>query len=131
MLIVGPGEVRFGGRVWERVSWVSVAQEGEGVVAEWGDEGPHAAFVDVPRRRVDIEVVQEVAGTDLVDPELGEREDLVVLARSAGGATRTVRVDAVVRSVRHEVSARGATRRVRLIGVSDDGSDDPVAVTGG
>ena len=76
-------------------------------------------------------MVQEVAGTDLVDHELGEREDLVVLARSAGGATRTVRVDAVVRSVRHEVSARGATRRVRLIGVSDDGSDDPVAVTGG
>ena len=129
MLIVGPAEVSFGGAAWDRVSFVSIAREADRPIAEFGDRGSFAAYVDVPRERVEIDVVQELAGTVLDEPELGERADLVVVARSAAGTRRTVRVDAVVRSVRDEVSGRGATRRVRLMGVSDTGADDPVRVS--
>lgn len=128
MLIVGPAEMTFGGAAWARVSFVSVAREAERPIVEFGDGGAFPAYVDVPSQRVDIDVVQELAGTVLDEPELGERADLVVVSRSAAGATRTVRVDAVVRSVRDEVTSRGATRRVRLMGVSDTGADDPVRV---
>ena len=131
MLIVQPRGVSFGAVVWSGVSSVSIGRRAAKSFVEFGDEGPHAVLADVPEQRVDVTVVQELAGDDagaLVPGESG------VLSFEAGpnssGAGRTrVTLTGVVMSVRYAVSQRsGSVRTVELVAISSDGVVDPVVV---
>jgi hypothetical protein len=132
MLSLNPRMVEFGGDEWTGVSSVSISRWSERLLAEWGDEGPHAVLVDVPQERVTVEVVQELLGDDMDEPHPGTQGVLTWTTSAKAGDTpeRRVTLTGVIQSVDYELSVRrGSVRRVKLVAVSDDGQEDPVAVT--
>ena len=132
MLVLNPGRVEFDGDAWDDVSSVEVNRFGEEVVVEYGDDGSHVVFCDVPRQKVNVRVVQRVDGDDLAAPGLGDSGTLVfeTAANSSAARRAEVEVEAVVTGVQYAVAAAGSARRtVFLVGVSSDGSGDPVSVS--
>ncbi len=134
MLVLNPRQVKFGNTVWDDVVLVAVDRAASRVVEEWSDLGPYAAFGDVPEQRITIRVVQELARDDLDGPGPGDLAELT-LHTSPGwsdGGRRKLAARAMVTRVEHEVSLkRGAVRTVTLLAISEDGAEDPVAVTAG
>jgi hypothetical protein len=130
MIVLRPGEVKFGSDDWDNVARVSVDRLSSQTIDEWDDLGPNLVFVDVVRRRAVIRVSQEIVGDDLSSPIPG---DLGVFSfvGSAGSdvGERKVEANAVVESVLSKVSDFGSTRVITLIAVSSDGSVDPITVS--
>ncbi len=130
MIVLRPDEVRFGDAVWAKVARVSVDRLSSQTIDEFDELGPHLVFVDVGRQRAVIRVSQEIDGSDFGGPIPGELEELSFVGSAGSDADRVrVRVDAVVESVLNKVSDYGSTRVITLIGVSSDGSVDPIRVS--
>lgn len=131
MLVLNPKRVTFDGAAWESVSSVEVNRFGEKIAVEFGDDGPHAVFADVPEQRVNVKVVQELQSDDLDEPKPGESGELTFQAAANGSSAQRTEatLDAVVTGVQYSVSVRGrAVRTVWLVALSSDGVVDPVSV---
>jgi hypothetical protein len=142
MLVINPREVRLGARRLDAVAAIAVdrAAGPEGLLREWGDEGPHAVLVDVVREVVTVRVTQSLAGPELDAPRPGELAELSFVAPLSGlgdgggapaGAVRC-RVNAVVTAVKHSVRGGGSgaagLREIELAAQASDGAADPVIV---
>jgi hypothetical protein len=131
MLVLNPRRVEFGSSTWTNVTSVSVGRTARHVLTEWGDDGSHVVFADVPEQLVTVRVVQEMLGDDMDRVRPGERGTLsfVTGPNSSDAGTREVTIDAVVRTVSYETSvSRGSRRYVELVALSPDGVTDPVGV---
>lgn len=131
MLVLNPGTVSFNGTSWDDVTVVAIDRDGERVVREWGDFGPHAVLADVPEQSVGVRVVRRLARDDIDGPRPGDMGELVFFTSPSGAdlGRRRVRATCVVTRVRHELGGReGATREVRFAAVSSDGAADPVSI---
>ncbi|MBY0261186.1 MAG: hypothetical protein K2Q20_02515 [Phycisphaerales bacterium] len=150
MLVLDPEVVRFEDVVFEDALGVAVDRQAKKLVEEWGDDGPHAALVDVPEQRVLVRVTRRpargrvAAGADAeAGLTLGREGDLVFYSSTEGGGARTrFVVRCVLTSVRTELSIDAAGRpssrtapglvavqTLTFVGVSrDGGSADPIQV---
>ena len=131
MLVLNPQRVRFGSAVWEGVASVVVDRAATREVLAWGDGGPQVTLADVPEQRVTITVRQEMGSDTLDAPRPGDAGDLVFYTAPGGSEAgrRRITASAVVLRVTHEVSVkRGVVRTIVLVGVSEDGAQDPVRV---
>jgi len=130
MLAINPARVTFGAQGWPDVALIAIDRSATRLTPEWTDHGPHIAFVDAPEQRVDVKIVRAVTG-DLDSPRPGQSAPVSFFASPAGTDAGRVRVSftGVVVGVRHEISAKGATRTVQLLAVSPDGAADPVTIT--
>ena len=131
MLILEPDEVVIVGVRLSGVQSVSVSEEALEVVAEGGDGGPHLTFVDVPLRRVRVDIRQAVQEDDAFALSAGEEGNLKVRwsAGGRGGAVRGLNARGVIVSSQYTFdSGKAATRVVSVVCVSDDGSASPVVV---
>ncbi|MEM7623519.1 MAG: hypothetical protein AAF235_10005, partial [Planctomycetota bacterium] len=126
-----PELVELDGNAWPGVDSVAVERSAAREVVEYGDEGPYAAFVDVPRRKVVVRVTRS-ADEGLADElELGEERSVAFVAAIGGTDRGRVRatVAGVVTRVAYESKPGGVNQVVTLTGVSPDGgAGDPVAV---
>lgn len=131
MLVLNPNQVVFAGEAWDGVRSIAVDRVAEEVIAERGEGGPEVVFADVPAARVNVRVVRELKESDMSAPRLGQSAVLVFVASlgASDAEKRTISMQAVVTGVKHEVSARGATRMVELVALSSDGRTDPVGVS--
>lgn len=132
MLVLNPSEVVFAGEVWGHVRSVAIDRVAEEVIAERGEGGAEVVFADVASARVNVKVVREMHDSELSSPRPGQSAVLVLVASLGASDARkkTVSMQAVVTSVRHEVSGRGATRAVEFVAISADGHSDPITVSG-
>ncbi len=131
MVVLRPDEVSFGSAVWGHVARVSVDRLSSRTIEQWDEFGPHLVFADVVRQRAVIRVTQEIEGDDFDGPTLGAKELFSFYGSSGSDAGRTrVRAVAVVESVLNKVSDYGSSRVITLVAVSEDGSEDPLTVTG-
>lgn len=131
MLVLRPELVELDGAAWSGVESIVVERSAAKEVAEFGDEGSYAAFVDVPERKVIVRVTRS-ADEGLADEiELGEEYELVFVAALGGTDRGRVRatVDGVATRVTYESKPTGVKQVVTLTGVSPDGgAADPVSV---
>jgi len=106
MLILNPGTVKFGTSAWENVGVLAVNRAAAEKVIDWTAGGPHVAFADVPRQRVEIVVRHAIARGDLDGPRPGERAMLVWYTAPAASdaGRRKASADCVVLEVKHDVS---------------------------
>lgn len=132
MLAINPTLVKFGAKQWPDVTLVAIDRTATRLAADWTDTGPHPTFVDAPEQRTEIKVVRAVMRDDLDDPRPGQIGTLTFHASPGGTDAGRVRisVNAVVAAVRHEFTAKGASRIVQLLAVSPDGATDPVTISG-
>ncbi|USN99749.1 MAG: hypothetical protein H6810_03560 [Phycisphaeraceae bacterium] len=131
MLFLHPRSVSFGSASWDGVVSVAIGRVAARSVVEFGDNGPHIVMADVPEQRVDVTVVQELAGDDLASSSPGDSGSLRFEAASnaSGAARKRVSMTAVVMSVKYLASGKGGSQRtVTLVAVADDGDEDPVTV---
>ena len=132
MLVINPREVVFNAKPWPGVRTVVVDRAAGREVVAWSDRGPHVELVDVPEQKVTIRVVRDLVADEIDDPRPGEQATLrfAVAATAGAGARVEVAVLAAVVRVTHELKAGGgAVQTVVLVGVTGDGSVDPVTVT--
>jgi len=132
MVIIKPTGVTFGVQAWGDVTSVVIDREAEEEGGEWTDAGPHVAFADVARQRVSVRVDRALTSpTDVDSPRPGDLQTLgVQWSRGhSSAATSAMTARCVVVRVTHEVTGKGATRRVELVAVSSDGARDPVTIT--
>jgi hypothetical protein len=138
MLILNPERVELGSTTLDRVTSVTIDRSTVTPIEQWGGTGPWCRLVDSTKRRVSIEVKQELGGVTGLDvgPQLGSQAELRVIvspARSDRGRRR-VRCTCVVIGVEHSAAAgKPATRTVSLLAVSTAspaGATDPVIVEG-
>lgn len=129
----------FDGAVLEGVASVAVERTASRELEDWQDSGRYCVFADVPEERVRVKLVQEVEGQLLDGLAPGDSGTLVIeTSLGAGDASRTrVTLTGVVMDVRYALPSRvrgggsnagGASRSVEVLGVSSDGSTDPVTV---
>lgn len=131
MLLLNPRRVRFGSSLWEDVTALAIDRRADRTVLEWSDDGPHAVLADVPRQRINIRVVQQVAREDVSAPRPGDEALLIAYTSPTASEAGRKRVScyAVVLAVSHELSlSRGAVRTVELVAVSASGGADPIVV---
>lgn len=132
MLILHPREVSFASVPWKGVASVVVDRVATKVVAEGGDSGPHAVFVDCPEQRVTVRVSMDITDDSIAAPDLGTLGVLEFATAPTGvnAARARVTASAVVTGVVHELSLKkGAVRTVELVAVSSNGAADPVTLT--
>src|SRR5690606_44199 len=131
MLILNPREVMFGSARLANIAAVVIDREAASTIEEFGEHGPYAALVDVPRQRVRVRLVQEGAGDGGPAPGPGAQAVLSFTTAPAGGArSRRLETTAVVLSVEHEISLRrGSIRTITLGAVSSDGATDPIIIS--
>ncbi len=131
MLVLRPELVELDGAAWSGVESIVVERSASREVIEFGDEGPHAAFVDVPRRKAIVRVTRS-GGEGLADElQLGEARSLAFVAALGGTDRGRVRatVTGVVTRVSYESTPGGVKQVVTLTGVSPDGgAGDAVSV---
>ncbi len=151
MLVLDPEVVRFEDVVFEDALGVAIDRQARKLVEEWGDDGPHAAMVDVVEQRVLVRVTRRPArgraggGEDAeAGLTLGREGDLVFYSSTEGGGARTrFSVRCVLTGVKTDVATDDASRAssrtapglvavqtLTFIGVSPDGGvADPVTVS--
>ncbi len=130
MLVLRPEMVELDGDSWPGVESIAVERSASREVVEYGDEGPYAAFVDVPQRKAIVRITRS-ADEGLDDElELGETRTVVFVSALGGTDRGLVRVTAtgVVTRVAYESKPTGVKQVVTLTGVSPNGGeDDPVS----
>jgi len=130
MLILRPNLVTFAGDAWPRVERLAIDRVGTKVIRDFSDDGPYPTLIDVPEHLVRVRVIQAFDTTDLASPKPGDLGQLrVELARGGDEGRRLIRIDCVVESVTHDLSARAATRTITLTAQSASGDADPVLIT--
>ncbi len=133
VLVIGQGEVMFGGRVLGSVGSVSIDRTAAEEVVAFGDRGEHVGFADVPKVRTVVRVVRELRASELDSVKPGEEGLLrVVVSPGRTDAGRvTVEATAVALRVTHAVEAKSAVQTLVFVAVGGDGGrDEPVTVTG-
>lgn len=131
MLVLRPELVELDAAAWSGVESIAVERSAGREVVEFGDDGPYAAFVDVPRQKVAVRVTRsadEGLGDEL---SLGESRTLAFVASLGGTDRGRVRatVLGVVTRVAYESKPSGVKQVVTLAGLSPDGgAGDPVSV---
>jgi hypothetical protein len=131
MLIISPREVAFGGAVWTGIAAAVVDRSAAQTIEEFGENGPYAAFADVPRQRVRVRIVQDVVGEEgHTAPGPGQEAVLsITMAQAGRPRSRRLSTKAVILAVEHEVSLkRGSVRTITLAAVSIDGAADPITI---
>lgn len=132
MLVLAPESVAFEGEAWSGVESIAVDRVASKQVAEVGDLGPHVVFADVPEQRVDVKVTRRIERSELETVRPGDEGTLTFRAgfgrTDAGWSLVTIGV--VVTRVAHVFDRSGVKRVVTMVGVSLDGSADPVVVEG-
>ena len=130
MLVLRPELVELDGKSWPGVESIAVERSASREVVEYGDEGPYAAFVDVPQRKAIVRVTRS-ADVSLADElELGEERALVFVSAFGGTDRGRVRVTVagVVTRVTYESKSDGVKQVVTLTGGSPNGgAGDPVS----
>ena len=132
MLILNPGTVKFGTSTWDDVGLLAVNRKATEEVVEWTAGGPHAAFADVARQRVEIVVRHGISRGDLDGPRPGDRGTLFWFTSptATDAGRRKASADAVVLSVKHEATVgKTTTREVTLLALSTDGAADPISLS--
>lgn len=132
MLILNPSSVKFGAMPWENVGSIAVNRAAAEKLVEWTAGGPHVAFADVPRQRVEIAVKHGLTRGDMDGPRPGERATLVwyTAPGASDAGRRKASADCVVLDVTHEIAlGRIAMRSVTLLALSSDGSTDPIVLS--
>ncbi len=132
MLILRPNLVSFAGSEWPNIERLAIDRVGTKVVREWSDEGPYPTLVDVPEHLVRVRITQSFDTTNLSSPKPGDLGLLrVELARGGDEGRRLIRIDCVVESVTHDLSARpsATTRTITCTAQSATGGTDPVLIT--
>lgn len=130
MIILRPDLVTFAGAEWPGVERLSIDRVATRVVKAWSDDGPHAVFVDVPEQLVRVRITQPIDQTSLASPLPGNQGQLrIEPGRGADEGRKLIRIEAVIESVTHEITARTSQRTVSLIAVSPGPNDDPVLIT--
>lgn len=142
MLLLTPTTVRFDDLIWHDCSAIAIDREAARVIEDWGDDGPHAAFVDLPERRLRIKLTRELSrsepGNEL-GAAVGRLSWLSVHTANAGSdaGRQRLRIRCVLAgvstSIIHPSGPRGAPPSARqvitFIGVSPDGgAADPVQI---
>lgn len=133
MIALNPDVVRFEGLVWEDVQLVAVDQLPHKLIEEFGDDGPYAAFVDVPERSVQVRVVRRVMRDEAGDPPLGTSGTLRFYIGPGASDAGRMRVDVLcvltsVRSGSPEGGGGGAaTKTMNFVGVASGGTN-PITV---
>lgn len=139
MLILNPERVELGSTTLDRVTSVTIDRATVAPIEQWGGTGPWCRLVDSTKRRVSVEVKQELGPGLDVGPQLGSQAELRVTVSPARSdrARRRVRCVCVVVGVEHTVPAgKPAVRTVSLLAVSNGASGgtagvtDPVVVEG-
>ena len=132
MLILNPEIVRFESHAWDDVAAVAIDRAAKRLIEDHSDEGPFAAFADVPEQTVTIRVQRRLAGDDADDPALGASGELVFyLARPGADQSRKrFTITCAVTAIRCDLPAAGkpATKTISFIAHSEGGSD-PVTTT--
>lgn len=132
MIWLNPRRVTIHGAELRYVSVVMVDRSGDRVVVEHSDEGPHAAFVDVPEQRVTIALTRTIVGEGAGSLRPGDSGVLTfrTAASASDAEVREVSATVVITSIEHKVdSKRGAQQTITCIAVSSDGVSDPVVET--
>jgi len=113
------------------VTAIAIDRRAARLVVEYGDAGPHPAFVDAPEQIATIRVRRDVHPGEATFPDL--RPGALVgffarLAPSAGDASvRTIAAQAVVRAIEHDLTPRkSAEQIISLVAVSTTGGADPI-----
>jgi len=133
MLILNPEIVRFESHAWDDVAAIAIDRAAKRLVEDHGDEGPFAAFADVPEQTVTIRVQRRLggAGDDTDDPALGASGQLTLYTARAGAdaSRRRITITCVVTAIRCDLPAAGrpATKTITFIAQSE-GASDPVTV---
>ncbi len=131
MLILNPGNVKFGSSTWEDVGVLAVNRKATEEIVEWNASGPHAAFADVARQRVEIVVRHALSRGALDGPRPGDRATLVWFTSptASDAGRRKATADVVVLAVKHECTVgKAATREVSVLALSTDGAADPITL---
>lgn len=151
MLVLDPEVVRFEDVVFEDALGVAIDRQARKLVEEWGDDGPHAAMVDVPEQRVVVRVTRRPVrgrvegGADAeIGLVLGREGELVFYSSGSGGAARTrfvvrcvltgakteLSLDDAGRALGRAPAGLVAVQTLTFLGVSPDGgASDPVSVS--
>jgi hypothetical protein len=134
MLILNPRLVVFGTTTFPDVLLITIDRAAKRVAMEWGDAGPHIAFVDVPEQVVGVKVVQEIMDGSPDGPRPGESAALSFVTSPTGSDSGRLRFSGtgVVRSCTHEIVASGrnigARRTIEFVLVSATGASDPISI---
>lgn len=137
MLILHPAVVKFGSTILENIAAVTLDRSPQKDVVEWSDNGPYAVMADVPEQKVTATLRQRLNREDINAPEPGSSGTLSVSTAPTAGDTgrRRLTASAVVLSCTHDIDGAWgrqqptATRVIKLILLSPDGSTDPVTIT--
>ncbi len=128
MMILNPERVDLNGKPLRGVVAAMIDYQAGRLVEEWGDEGPWAAFVDVPEIKQRVTLVQRLQQTDLDLPRLGDGVEVRMVV--AAGASDRGRVGVVIQGVlievRHAFSRDGAERRIVIVPVLQTAVGDGV-----
>ena len=131
MLILNPEIVRFESHAWDDVAAIAIDRAAKRLVEDHGDEGPFAAFADVPEQTLTIRVQRRLSGDDVDDPALGAFGQLVFYKARAGAdnSRKRITINCVVTAIRCDLPAAGkpATNTISFI-AAGAGASDPVVI---
>ncbi len=133
MYLLNPEAVVFDGVVLADVQTLVVDRTAKKSVIEWSDNGPYAAFADVPEQRVSVRIARRIADDQLTTLEPGDEGELRVTVSPSGARSDAGRHDivmtCVVMSVTHELAGvKGGLQTIAMEAVSASGGSDPVSV---
>lgn len=131
MIWLNPKGLTINGGALDGVRSVSVSRGAGHSIVEYGDEGPHVVFADVSQRRVDVRIERALEDGGTVGADVGESVSVVFeISRGASDALRRrVTISGVVLSSDVDIKGdEGGRARLKIVGVSSDGSQDPVTI---
>ena len=132
MMWFGPARVMIDGQTLTGVQRVMVSQKADELIVEYGDAGPEAQYVDVPRRRWTIEIDRSVAEDQPSPVWVGDLIEIEVCAtpRADDGPCLRGAGRVVVTAVQYSTDAKaGVGQRLTGVAVSDDGLSPGIVVS--
>jgi len=132
MVILSPPAVTLGTAELRSVESVLINRTPDRLVVEHTDLGPHAAFVDVPERRVTVTIRRRVQEDEPSPAKPGDSVALTLTTSesAAAGRARRISASAVVTHVTHDIGPSSAIiQTIVLIAFSTDGVPDPITET--
>ena len=131
MLWINPRNVTINGEALGGVRSVRVSRGAGRSVVEHGDEGPHVVFVDVPEQKVEVRIERDLEDGAAVGAGVSDSVTLEFETSrgSSDALRRRVTIVGVVVSSDVDIKGEsGGSERMKIIGVSSDGSQDPVVI---
>lgn len=131
MIWLNPTNVSLDTVTLEEVRAVAVDQKHDKLIAEYTDNGPHPAFVDVPERRAVIKLRRRILGNENLPIAVGDQRTFQMRTAPSGTSAPGVVLTAsvVITAIGYKLERHdGAEQTIDLIAVSSDGAADPVSV---